>query len=224
MILKDNILVVLPAYNEATVISEVISSVHNIGYYNVLVVDDGSDDGTYSVAISRKARVIKLIHNCGVGAATKAAILYAQKNSVEYLVFMDADGQHYADDIDNLANCMCTTNADLVIGSRFINSKDDVPRIRKFYNRIANIITNAGRFKVTDSQSGFRMLNRKAISTLNLQINGYGVCTEMIWKSNMAKLVIKETPIKVRYTKYSMSKGQNLWKGISTGISLLKKH
>ena len=224
MILKDNILVVLPAYNEATVISEVISSVQSKGYNNVLVVDDGSSDNTSSVAISSKVKVIKLIHNCGVGAATRAAILYAKKNRVEYLLFMDADGQHYADDIGNLAKCMHETNADLVIGSRFINSKDDVPRIRKFYNRIANIITNAGRFKVTDSQSGFRMLNRKAITSLDLQIDGYGVCTEMIWKSNVAKLKIKETPIRVRYTEYSMSKGQNLWKGISTGISLLKKH
>lgn len=222
MIDKKNILITLPAYNEATVIKEVLIGIQQEGYPNILVVDDGSDDNTSKLAKEHARHVIKLCINCGVGAATRAAILAARELKYDYLVFIDADGQHYAEDIKNLIQEMEQSNSDLVIGSRFLLEQKGIPVIRRFYNMVANTITNFGRFAVTDSQSGFRMLNKKAIHNIHLDIDDYGVCTEMIWKSNKAKLKITETSIRVRYTDYSMSKGQNLWKGIKTGISLIK--
>ncbi len=222
MIDRKDILIALPAFNEATVIHDVITDIKAHGYTNIMVVDDGSTDNTTDTIKDITKHNLRLCINCGVGAATRAAILATRALGYQYLIFIDADGQHYADDIDVVVNEMDKSKADMVIGSRFIARQKGIPKMRRFYNLIANVITNAGRFTVTDSQSGFRMLNRKAIENIHLEIDDYGVCTEMIWKCNVSKLNISEAPIKVRYTEYSMSKGQNFWKGVKTGISLMK--
>jgi len=219
---KDKIWVFLPAYNEATVVRDVIKELNSCDYNNIVVVDDGSTDDTRKYAQEAGATVLHLCLNRGVGAATRAAILFAKRKGIEFMVLMDADGQHYPSEIEKLTLALQGQQADLVIGSRFLEKKSKIPLSRIIFNKIANMFTYFGESTVTDSQSGFRLLNKTAIDSLNLELDAYGICTEMVWKANAMKLHLVETPIKVLYTKYSKSKGQNFTKGIQTAYRLIK--
>lgn len=218
-----NILIALPAYNEAQIIGSVISDIKALNFHNIIVINDGSTDHTSDVLKTLDIKELKLPINRGVGAAMKTAILYARINGFDQLLLMDSDGQHYPSDIQILYQKMITSKADMVIGSRFHQERSEIPTTRRIFNKIANWVTLLGNIKVDDSQSGFRLLNRKAIEKLDLELDDYAVCTEMIWKCKKEGLIISEAPIKVKYTKYSMSKGQNLFKGIKTGLSLIRK-
>lgn len=217
-------LVVLPAYNEATVIKDVLLDLKQHGYHKILVINDGSTDNTAEVVKEQQVDIITLPINCGVGAAFRAGLLFARRNNVDQLVFMDADGQHYPSDIKVLMDCAQENKANIVLGSRFIADQgSDIPRRRVFYNKLANWLTHFGQSDLTDSQTGFRLLDKEAINRLELECSDYAVCSEMIWKAKKANLSMAEAAIKVKYTDYSMSKGQNFWKGIRTGYSLISK-
>ena len=219
---KSNLLIVLPAYNEASVIGNVLFDIQKEGYSNICLVDDGSSDNTNKVA--QKYGVKILIHplNRGAGAATQTGIAYAKNEHFQYAILMDSDGQHVPKDIEILYARMKETGADIIIGNRFFITGNDVPKHRIAYNQIANIFTNIFcNKKYADTQSGFRLLNRKAIEMLNLKTRGFGFCSEMIIESEKLNLRIEETPIRVLYTKYSLNKGQNLREGARTARSIL---
>jgi len=219
---KSNILIILPAYNEAKVIENVLLDIQKQGYSNICLVDDGSTDNTSEIA--RKFGVKILTHpiNRGAGAAVQTGISYARNEGFQYVILIDSDGQHLPEDIEKLFNKMQETNADIIIGNRFINDDNDVPKRRITYNQIANVFTNffcKNNYK--DTQSGFRLLNRNAIEKLNLKNRGFGFCSEMIIESEKLNLRVEETPIRVLYTEYSMNKGQNLREGVRTARSIL---
>ncbi len=213
----------MPAYNEASVIASVIEEVRKEGYFHIVVINDGSSDDTSKILKEINVRELKMPINRGVGAAMRLGIIFARANGYQHLVFIDADGQHFPSDIEKLYDKMQETGVDLVIGSRFHKDQSSVPLIRRIYNKIANLLTLLGQTKVKDSQSGFRILNRRSIEKLELELDDYGICTEMIWKCRKNKLTMSETPISVRYTEYSLGKGQNFIKGVKTGYSLIKK-
>ncbi len=222
MINKDKTWIFLPAFNEATIIGNVIKRIKKSGYSNIVVIDDGSSDNTSLVAKNEDVFVISLCVNRGVGAAIKTGILFAKKHEIEKIVFLDADEQHYPEDISKLIIEMQQQNSDIVIGSRFMDKASYIPYTRIIFNKIANLFTHFGKTRVTDSQSGFRLLNKKAITSLELELDGFSTCTEMVWKCNKLNLKLTETPIRVKYTKYSQSKGQSLWKGVQTAFHLIK--
>jgi len=219
---KSNILIILPAFNEGSVIQDVLLDIRAAGYEQICVVDDGSSDNTSNIARDFGAYLIIHPINRGPGAAVQTGITYAKKHGFEYAVLMDSDGQHLSEDIERLTNEMERTNADIVIGNRFLLKANNVPIIRITYNRLANIFTNCFcKNNYQDTQSGFRLLNRRAIECLQLKNKGFGFCSEMIIASEKANLLITETPIQVLYTAYSMGKGQNLMEGIRTARNIL---
>jgi glycosyltransferase involved in cell wall biosynthesis len=224
MIRAQDIWVVIPAYNEGPMIGEVVRRVRACGYPNVLVVNDGSSDDTRLRALEAGATVLSHPINRGAGAAAQTGIAYARQHGVAYLVQMDADGQHHPEDIEGMRQAMAEEEWDVLIGSRFLMPNDDVPRIRVLYNTLSNYFTNWFCIdNYSDSQSGFRMLNRRAIEQLHLTLDGFGYCSEMLVAAEHKGLRIGETPIQVSYTEYSMSKGQNLHTGILTALNLLWK-
>ncbi len=224
MIDPKDILVVIPAYNEGTVIAEVVRRVRDEGYPHVLVINDGSTDQTREQAEQAGAIVVSHLVNRGAGAGAQTGIAYARKHQIAYIVQIDADGQHYPEDIRDLSQLMESEEADIVIGSRFMNPNKDIPVIRVVYNKLSNVFTNwfCTRW-YSDTQSGFRMLNRTAIETIDLHIDGFGYCSEMIILGEKQGLKIAEVPIRVAYTAYSMSKGQDLYMGINTAMNILWK-
>lgn len=222
MISKKEITVILPAYNESSVIQKVIQSIVDYGIENVIVIDDGSTDETAKIATRAGAWVYSHIINRGAGAAFQTGINLARQKQWPYVAFMDSDGQHNPRDLDQLVQKMETSRCDLVIGSRFLQKNKEIPYIRIFFNKIANLLTNIFcKNNYTDTQSGFRLFNQRAIERINLKLDGFGYCSEMIIEGEKADLKIAEIPISVHYSTYSISKGQDFQNGISTAINLL---
>ena len=225
--MRNKIAIVIPAYNESKTIASVIKDIHNnipknINY-NIIVVNDGSVDNTAKIAKENDAIVINHILNSGAGSATATGLSYAQQNNYDIAATLDADGQHSAKDLYNGIQIIQNNNIDLLIGSRLLNSKG-MPKIKIIGNWGLSAITKIlFGIKVTDSQSGMRILSKNALDNLKWKTSGYEFCSEMLWRANQRKLIIKEYPIKVIYTDYSKSKGQNNWNGINIAKSLIHR-
>ena len=222
MIQPSQLYILLPAFNEAPRIQDVIRGLISAGFSNIIVIDDGSSDNTEELARQMDILVVRHFINRGAGAAIQTGIELARQKEWSMIALMDADGQHNPEDIKQLVHTMNQSNCDLVIGSRFQNKKSDMPKTRILFNGIANLMTNLFcENHYSDSQSGLRLLNRKAIESLDLQIDGFGFCSEMLIKAERAGLKIKETPIQVQYTQYSINKGQDFHMGITTAFNFL---
>lgn len=220
--------VVIPAYNEASVVQNVIKKalkVFNSSSYHIsiVVVDDGSTDLTAREAIKGGAKVIKHILNTGAGGATSTGLRYAQKNNFDIAATMDADGQHAPEDIVKGIDFILQSKADLVIGSRLIDSTG-MSKVKVLGNWGLSFITYLlFGINSTDSQSGLRLFSRNALENLHWETNGYEFCSEMLWRANQQKLSIAEYPIKAIYTEYSKAKGQNNWNAIIIIKTLFKR-
>jgi glycosyltransferase involved in cell wall biosynthesis len=191
-------LAAIPCFNERIAIGSValIAREH---VDEVLVIDDGSSDGTADVAREAGATVISHVQNKGKGAAVKSALHYAAANGFDALVLLDGDGQHDPDQIPQLLQPIQDGTADIVIGYRELNQ---MPRLRQAGRLVLDYITARGGQVTTDSQSGFRALSRKAVEALhskNLQANGFSIESDMILAVRDLPLKISEVPITCTY-------------------------
>jgi glycosyltransferase involved in cell wall biosynthesis len=166
------------------------------------VCDDGSNDLTREIAEGLGATVISHKTNKGYGAAINSLFLKAKKLKTEVLVTFDADGQHRIEDIPIVTEPIKNDEAELVIGSRFLDTKsEDMPNYRKVGIKIITKVTNLSIKKdLTDSQSGFRAYGMKALQEIIPADEGMGVSTEILIKANNIGLKIAEVPIKVSYS------------------------
>ena len=221
--------VVVPAYNEATVIADVIRSAKQVfakakGFsIDIVVVNDGSKDNTSEEALKGGATVIDHVLNSGAGGATLTGLAWARHNSYEIAATMDADGQHAPEDVLNGIKQLDRDGSGLLIGSRLINS-EGMSKTKILGNKGLSFITKLlFGINVTDSQSGLRIYSRNAIDNLDWKTTGYEFCSEMIWRARQLNLSIAEYPIEAIYTDYSMSKGQNNWNAINIVKRLFKQ-
>ena len=215
---QKNTFIVIPAYHESTVIEEVIASIRNAGYENIIVVDDGSADDTFEKAKRTGITVLRHKLNRGKGAATKTGIEAAKLLGADIIVTMDGDGQHDPGDIARLIEPIEKSHCDVVLGSRLIDPSG-MPWYKIWHNKIGNLITwYLYGLYVTDSQSGFRAYSRHAAEVINTQADRYEYDSEVIREIYLYKLKYREIPIQVLYTEYSMGKihKQSLWTGIKT--------
>lgn len=219
---------VIPAYNEATVIAEVIKDAKKTFakttfQTDIVVVDDGSRDTTAAVARAAGAHVIEHVINSGSGAATATGLSYADSKGYDIAATLDADGQHEASDVLNGVKRIAKDEADLLIGSRIIQS-GEMSFIKKVGNKGLSLITLfLFGINVTDSQSGLRIFSRRALQELRWKTSGYEFCSEMLWRANQAGMHIGEYPIKAIYTDYSKAKGQSNWNGFNIVKVLLRQ-
>lgn len=214
------VIAVIPAYNEATVIGDVVK--HATSFADeVIVVDDGSNDRTAEIAENAGARVYSHVINRGLGATLATGIAAGLKNGGDILITLDADGQHDPAEIPNFVQAIEENGVDAVIGSRLLHG-EGMPFIRRVYNRIGNMITYA-LFGIwtTDSQSGYRAFTRQGASKLELKTNRMEVSSEFLKEIHDKKISFCEIPCSVKYTEYSMSKGQSFTVGISTLLKLV---
>lgn len=163
--LKNNLSIIIPAYNEAGRIASTIAKIRKFSDADIIVVSDGCTDNTVQEAKEAGAEVIELPFNLGYGAALQTGFKYALKRGYQYAVQIDADGQHDPSFIKSLIKPVLNNEVDLVIGSRYLNVGDYMPSfIRRigafFFARIVCIVTQK---KVTDPTSGFQALNRKVM-------------------------------------------------------------
>jgi glycosyltransferase involved in cell wall biosynthesis len=199
--MKMKITIGIPAYNEEKNIAGIITKLKK--YTNdIIVCDDGSNDLTREIAEGLGATVISHKTNKGYGAAINSLFLKAKKLKTEVLVTFDADGQHRIEDIPIVTEPIKNDEAELVIGSRFLDTKsEDMPNYRKVGIKIITKVTNLSIKKdLTDSQSGFRAYGMKALQEITPSDDGMGVSTEILIKANNLGLKIAEVPIRVSYS------------------------
>ncbi|MCB0538108.1 MAG: glycosyltransferase family 2 protein [Bacteroidetes bacterium] len=220
--------IIIPVYNEGSVILKTIKSIQNELQqieHLIVVVDDGSADNTDTQA--RKAKgviVINHLMNMGAGAATRTGLRYAKNNSFDFVVTADADGQHLPMDIKKVLKSCMNKDADMVIGSRLINIAKGMPWYRRLGNKGLNYVTALiFGINVTDSQSGLKAINKKAINLLTFDSNRFAFSSEMIWRAKRCNLRISEVPIQAVYTQYSLTKGQSNWGAIDIIRQLIKR-
>ncbi len=220
--------VIIPAYNEDRVIRDVVKQsfgvFKNSAYsVDIVVVNDGSTDKTSFEATQGGAIVINHILNSGAGGATATGLSYAMQHAYQAAATMDADGQHDPKDVIRGFDKLFKSEADLLIGSRLIDSSG-MSRVKVLGNWGLSLITRMlFGINSSDSQSGLRIFSGKALSELRWTTSGYEFCSEMLWRANQQGLAIDEYPIKAIYTDYSKSKGQSNWNAINIIKSLVKR-
>jgi glycosyltransferase involved in cell wall biosynthesis len=222
-----NIWVVIPAYNEEAVIRSTVSDVVARGY-SVVVVDDGSADRTAEAALSAGACVCRHAINLGQGAAVQTGIDYALRQQPAAVVIFDADGQHDSNDIAFIAAPILEGRADVVLGSRFAEEGlvEDIPPLRWWILRVAVWMTRRTTgMKVTDSHNGFKGFSPAAAAKLCITQNRMAHASEILHQISRMGGRVEEVPVHVRYTEYSMRKGQKslnalniLWDLFAGGI------
>lgn len=217
---KPVVVACIPAYNEEKHIAKVI--VNTQKYVDkVIVYDDGSTDMTTEIAERLGAIVIKGGKNKGYGAAIKY-LLEKAREVADIAVTIDSDDQHNPAEIPMLIKPIIDNEADIVIGSRFLNNKDDIPEYRKVGIKAITKTVNILSYKdITDSQSGFRAYSRKALEILSLGEYGMGISTEILIKAKEHNLKIKEVPITIKYHKESSSQNA-IYHGIDVLLSTIK--
>ena len=195
------IIIGIPAFNEEKNIASIITKLMNITD-SIIVCNDGSSDLTSEIAEKMGAVVINHEKNLGYGGAIRSIFLKAKELDGDILVTFDADGQHRIEDIENVTTPIINQEAELVIGSRFLDdSEKEVPQYRKVGIKVITKITNASiKEKLTDSQSGFRAYSKKVVDELNPSELGMGISTEILIKASSKNFKIVEVPIKILYS------------------------
>jgi glycosyltransferase involved in cell wall biosynthesis len=217
---------IVPAYNEAPVIGVVLRQLkvelRKLGKFQIVVVDDGSTDGTGAVAGKEGVKVITHPLNRGLGGALGTGFAYAKLKGSDILVTFDADGQHDPSDIVRMIAPLVGKRADVVIGSRTLRGWRQLPLDRRIILLGGNLLTRLlFGVKTSDSQSGFRAFSRKAISKLSLKTQGMEVSSEFFSEIKAKRLKFVEVPVKVIYSDYSRRKGQSNLNAMSILIRLI---
>ena len=222
---KNQTYVVLPAYNEATRIQPVIEAIAEKGY-NMVIVNDGSSDNTLEVITESKRKypdkihIYSLIINRGVGVATQTGFDAVLFFNPKYVVSMDSDGQHSADDLDNVIMPLVTGEAEAVIGVRPLK---DMPFSRNFANKVMNLLTRIFyKVNVSDSQTGFRAITRDALRKIDINAKGYLISSEFIREVNDNGIPFVEVPIQTIYTPETQAKGTNSKEAIKILIQMVR--
>jgi len=190
----------IPAYNEEKNILEIIKKLQKITN-KIIVCDDGSSDSTAKIAKEMGALVVQHETNLGYGAAIRSIFLKAREEKSEFLITLDSDGQHRIEDIQTILKPLQNKEADLVIGSRFLNNDGkNVPSYRKVGIKILTKLANTSlKQNITDSQSGFRGYGKHVIENVTPSESGMGVSNEILIKANKQGLKIVEVPIIILY-------------------------
>jgi glycosyltransferase involved in cell wall biosynthesis len=199
---KPFVVVGIPAFNEATMIAQVILEAQK--YADAVVVcDDGSSDTTEAIAKRLGADVVCHGRNMGYGASIKSLFKRARELDADILVTLDADGQHNPDEIPNIVKPIAQGVADLVIGSRFIEAHGtkEMPLYRRFGAKLITKLVNGSskNNSLSDAQSGFRAYNRQALEHLSPFEDGMGASVEILLKASKQDLKICEVPSSCKY-------------------------
>lgn len=161
------VLIIIPAYNEADGISQLIDNLKtNYAQYDYVIINDGSTDNTKKLCKEKDYNVLNLPINLGIGGAVQTGYKYARENDYDIAVQIDGDGQHNPQYIEQMIMRMETEDADIVIGSRFINKEGfQSSRMRRAgINFLSNLIKLCTGKKIYDVTSGFRVVNKRFIN------------------------------------------------------------
>lgn len=215
------IVAAIPCFNtEATIADVVIKAKKHVD--RVLVIDDGSTDDTAAIAKKAGAMVVSHDVNRGYGGAIRSCFKVALEGGASVLVTLDGDGQHNPADIECVIAPILNGDADVVIGSRFIEEKGNMPRYRRFGIKLITALFNLGAStKIGDAQSGFRAYSGRVLEALFLKEEGMGVSMEILFKARAAGFRFAEAPVSCLYHEGGSTMNP-LIHGISVALSVVR--
>lgn len=193
-------LAIVPAFQERDAIAQVIADIRAQAPVEIVVIDDGSGDGTAAEAVHAGARVITLPFNLGIGSAVQTGYMAAQEGDFDVAIQVDGDGQHPASEITRLVNALAESGADLAIGSRFLGERIyRAPLGRRLGIALfARVVSAVCGVRVTDTTSGFRAGNRRAIALFAAAYPHDYPEVEAVIIAHRAGLRIVEVPVEMR--------------------------
>ncbi|MBW0016818.1 MAG: glycosyltransferase family 2 protein [Mycobacterium sp.] len=213
----SGIWIVVPAFNEAKVIGEVIADLRSV-FDNVVCVDDGSTDDTGEIARRAGAHLVRHPINMGQGAAIQTGIEFARKQpGARIFATFDADGQHRVKDLGAMVDRLAMGDVDVVIGTRFAGAEGvKPPFLKRIVLRTAARLSRRGRrLGLTDTNNGLRVFNKKVADALDITMSGMSHANEIVMMIAENNWRVVEEPVEVLYTEYSKSKGQPLLNGVN---------
>lgn len=216
---KHKVIAIIPAYEEVNSVGKVVSEV--IPYVDkVLLVDDGSKDGTKEEAVKSGACVIHLPLNLGQGAALRTGFIIAKKENADIIITLDADGQHDPEEIPKFISFIEKGEADIVIGSRFRGTHESSSLVRylgiKFFTGLVRMLTG---MKISDLTCGFRAFRKEILEKLSLEQDQYSA-PELLIKSALAGFKIIEIPVTIKQRPFGKPKKKlsKYWYGLLKSI------
>ncbi|MCS7166520.1 MAG: glycosyltransferase family 2 protein [Gemmatales bacterium] len=206
---RERTWIVIPAYNEASRIGAVLSEVCAL-YPQVVVVDDGSGDGTGEIARQYPVWVLRHAINLGQGAALQTGITFALKQGAEIVVTYDADGQHQVHDIAPLVAPILADRADVVLGSRFLGQAINLPPLRRIVLRLGVWFTRwTTGLALSDTHNGLRAFHRRVALALRIRQNRMAHASEILHQIREHGWRYCEVPVTIRYDAATLAKGQS---------------
>lgn len=212
--------IVIPLYNEQTVIADVLQELHEkYPEYPLIVVDDNSTDKSAKKACMSNVYLLHHTVNLGQGAALQTGLEYAKELECKYVVTFDADGQHDPDDIALFVQTLQNDEADIVLGSRFLGKTQNMPLRKKYLLQASRLFTwmTTGMW-LTDSHNGLRAINIEKFPQFEITQNRMAHASEIISIIKTLKMRYIEKPCNIRYTQYSIEKGQSMFNSINIVI------
>lgn len=221
---NSDVWLVVPLYNEAKVISGVIKDALNL-FPKIVCIDDGSVDGSAILAERAGAVVVRHPINLGQGAALQTGFDYARTDPLmKYVVTFDSDGQHRPEDAQAMVTRLRHEPLDVVLGSRFLDSRTKPGLLKRIVLKLAVVFTNLTTgVQLTDAHNGLRALTRAALDTVVIRQNRMAHASEIVTLIGRAKLRFAEHPVHILYTDYSRAKGQSLWNSVNILVDILMK-
>lgn len=219
--MRQDVWIVIAAYNEGTIIRAVVQSVRDV-WRNIAVVDDGSTDRTGEEAEKGGASVIRHPINLGQGAALATGIEYALRMGAKYIVTFDADGQHRVSDIESVVQPVVNGEAEMAIGSRFLGGTEAMPLSRRLTLKAAILFTRiTSGLKMTDAHNGLRCFSASAAKRIRISQNRMAHASEIIDEIAHHQIRFVEVPVTIVYTEYSLAKGQSIFNSLHILVDLL---
>jgi polyprenyl-phospho-N-acetylgalactosaminyl synthase len=215
---NSSVYVIVPAFNEAFSIGEVLANLLAFNY-SIVVVDDGSTDATYDIAGQFPIHLLRHACNLGQGAAIQTGIQYSlgMKN-VRIIVTFDADGQHNPFDIDKIIKPVAEGKCDVALGSRFLggNLTNNMKLGKYLTLKLAIALTRlTTHLKVTDTHNGFRAFSTVAAQKLRITQNGMAHASQILKQISLNRMVYCEVPVIIKYSDISAKKGQSILNSFS---------
>jgi glycosyltransferase involved in cell wall biosynthesis len=221
--LHNNVFIIIPAFNEHTVIKTVAEELLQYAYTLVIVDDGSAKDLRTELSTHPAIHCIRHKVNLGQGAAIQTGIDFALQHGADYLVTFDADGQHSANDIPAMLLTLQNGETDITLASRFLNKKmHNAPVIKQWILKAGRLVNYffTGLY-LSDAHNGLRAMTCEAAGKIRLKENRMAHATEFLLAIRQQKLRYKEVPALVTYTPYSKSKGQSVFNSIRIFFDLV---
>lgn len=218
----EQIFIILPSYNEGSILRQTVESLLPL-QHRIVVVDDASAESPRELL--RGLPVVLLTHsqNLGQGAALQTGMDYARQAGATAVIHFDADGQHNPKEIPDFLQAL-ENGADVALGSRFLRPEDLalVPPVKRMLLRIAKLVNLCFTgLWLTDAHNGFRALNARALEVIRLRENRMAHASEILNCIRRHKLKIAEVPTAIHYSAYALQKGQKVSNSLNIVLDLL---